>query len=243
MKIKIILTLVFLLFIVSLLFKEPYSISKDAFRPWLGIQIGELSIETKELLGLEYGVFVHYVFAAGPAARGGIKQGDIILRCNNQPVYSPVELHKMIQKFSSPQKVIFQVIRKGIPPAKPLKIKVTVEDNPYGTPQGQGGATESLLKDSFTRPRFGLKLKNLDKEFAELWGYPVKSGILVVDVYPNTPASRAGIAVGDIIISVEDEYISSYKELLAIAMPIKPGKKITLGVWHRGKKYKKELVF
>ncbi len=205
-------------------------------KPWIGIQIGELTRD----LAINYGyypnmsgAFVHYVFPAGPAGSAGVKSGDIITCIDGIQITSPKELASFIGKIKYKKSVKFTVFRNG----STKNIHVTVINNPYSS------SSSSKYGNGQEKPWFGISLKNIDKEMSEIWDFPVSTGVLVVNVYEDSAACKAGIKTGDIIVEVNGNTIKTYEELLALVTPLKPGKTIKLGIWHNKKKVVKEVIF
>ena len=203
-------------------------------KPWIGVQIGELTQD----LAINYGyypnsggAFVHYVFPAGPAADGGLESGDIIIALNGKNVSSPRELAKIISTIKYTADIDLTVVRNS----KKKVITVSVINNPYNSSASNSG--------SDGKPWFGVSLKNINKDVADAWGLPVTSGLYVLSVYDGSPASKSGIKKGDIIVQVNGEMVKTYEELLALVTPIKPGKIVNLGVWHSGKKKSFKIKF
>lgn len=225
-----------ILVIFILLLNLPSLAADKLTKPWIGIQIGELTRD----LAINYGyypnmsgAFVHYVFPAGPASTAGIKSGDIIISIDGVQIISPKELAAFIGKIKYKKSVKFTVFRNG----SSKNIKVTVINNPYSS------SSSSKYGSGQEKPWFGISLKNIDKEMSEIWDFPVSTGVLVVNVYEDSAACKAGIVTGDIIVEVDGNTVRTYEELLAIVTPLKPGKTIKLGIWHNKKKVVKEVTF
>jgi serine protease Do len=66
--------------------------------------------------------------------------------------------------------------------------------------------------------------------------YGVQSGITIADVVAGSPADRAGMKVGDTIISVDGKQVKNGDELVADIASRKPGSKVTLGFVRNGQK-------
>src|SRR5258708_28189588 len=66
--------------------------------------------------------------------------------------------------------------------------------------------------------------------------YGVQSGITISSVVPGSPADRAGLKVGDTIVSVDGKPIKNGDELVGDIAGRKPGAKVTLGYFRNGKK-------
>ena len=93
-----------------------------------------------------------------------------------------------------------------------------------------------------SRPWIGIKLNNVTKQMAQQWGFPTSSGVLIVNVIANSPAQRAGLAPGDIIVGANGTTVKSYDDLLSVLGPLGPGASVELAVWHDGRKVTREII-
>ncbi len=71
----------------------------------------------------------------------------------------------------------------------------------------------------------------------------VDSGIVVVEVLPNTPATKAGLRDGDVITHIDDQKIENWNQMKKILLKYKKGDKATLTVYRDGKEIKINIVF
>lgn len=95
--------------------------------------------------------------------------------------------------------------------------------------QAKGGGT------SVKRPWLGARLQRVTPDIAESLGLPRPTGVLVQDVVKNSPAAKAGIEVGDLVIAVEGQGIDD-PESLNYRLATRPlGSKAALGVIRSGK--------
>lgn len=97
-------------------------------RPWLGVLLQEVTPDIADLLGMSkpVGVLVRQVVAGGPAAKAGIKGGDVILQVDGQAVNSATELVKLIQKKQVGQTVQLLLFRRG----SQINVTVTLTEKP-----------------------------------------------------------------------------------------------------------------
>ncbi|HPZ08707.1 MAG TPA: trypsin-like peptidase domain-containing protein [Candidatus Eremiobacteraeota bacterium] len=95
---------------------------------------------------------------------------------------------------------------------------------------------------SGSKPWIGIKLQNVTRQLAQQWGFPTSTGVLVVNVIANSPAQRGGLCPGDIIVDVRGKPVKTYEELIGILSPLKAGTAVELGVWHEGRKVKREII-
>ncbi len=88
----------------------------------------------------------------------------------------------------------------------------------------------------------GMQVQGNSPKIAEALELPSTEGVLVRDISVYGPASRAGIARGDLIISVHGTAIDTFERLLQISGTLKPGDEVKFGVLRRGKKMMFKMV-
>ena len=174
-------------------------------RGWLGVMIQKITPELEKSFGLSQseGALVGDVIPDGPAAKGGIKRGDVIINFNNQPVSDMEDLPKIVAATNPGSAVNVEVIRDG---ARKI-LQVTIE----------------VLKDSQELvvakvDLLGLQVQDITEELAESLKLRGVEGVLVSDVIAGNPASEAGIRRGDVISEMNRspvKNIGDYQNLLA----------------------------
>jgi serine protease Do len=85
-----------------------------------------------------------------------------------------------------------------------------------------------------SRGKIGISLDDVSKDVAESLGLPRAQGALVVNVESGSPAAKAGIEAGDIVLKFDGKAIERSNELRRLAGNSKPGSKINMQVWRRG---------
>lgn len=96
-------------------------------RGWLGIEVkGVDPSEFPSTAVADAGVQIMGVLAKGPADQGGLKQGDIILAINNQPMQSATQLIKWVAQ-QKPGTVITMLVKRG---QENINLKVTIAERP-----------------------------------------------------------------------------------------------------------------
>jgi serine protease Do len=89
-------------------------------------------------------------------------------------------------------------------------------------------------KGRVTRGRIGVQIQPVSKEEAEAFGLGAPRGALVNGVERDSPAAKAGIEVGDIIVKADGKDVRSSNELPRIITAVRPGNKIPITVWRKG---------
>jgi len=85
-----------------------------------------------------------------------------------------------------------------------------------------------------SRGRLGVTIQGMNQDLAESFGLKKAQGALVSAVEPKSPADKAGIKVGDVILSVDGVTIESSIELPRVIGESRPGTRIKLKIWRQG---------
>jgi len=81
----------------------------------------------------------------------------------------------------------------------------------------------------------GVYIQPLTKEFAQAYGVSEEKGAIVSDVMPDSPADKAGLRRGDVIIAVNKDKIEGSQELVTKIRGFNSGETINLSVIRQGK--------
>ncbi|MFO0337048.1 MAG: DegQ family serine endoprotease, partial [Pseudomonadota bacterium] len=167
----------------------------------LGVNISTLTPETAENLGVKEdtrGALVIQVVEGSPAARAGVKAGDVITAVNGQPVRTQGELRNRIGMLTIGESVRLGLLRDG----KPLQITAQVQARDAAPP----GETPDPVSASPHRALEG----------ADLTDAPGPGGgVLVRDLVPGSPAQQSGLREGDVITGVNRRPVANERELRA----------------------------
>jgi len=105
--------------------------------------------------------------------------------------------------------------------------------------------TEELMKyGKVIRGWLGILVQDVSKKLKQK--YKINNGVIIIKVFKNSPAYKAGLKVGDIITHVNDQSIKSSKELKNFIAILKPGEEISVSILRNGEhktlKIKIEIV-
>jgi serine protease Do len=184
-------------------------------RGWLGVNIQQLTDEIAESLGLPNGTrgaLVARVQEEGPAAKGGIRNGDVVLRFNNQDVREMRNLPRIVAETPVGRQVPVVVWRDG----REQTVQVTVGELP-AEPQ-QAAATTGPQQGGAARPTeltgLGLRVAPLSAETRERFGLkPEQRGVVIVEVAPNSPGAERELRPGDVVVEAQQERVNTPQEL------------------------------
>ena len=195
---------------------------------YLGVGVIELTDERVKTLGLKdsSGVEVMRVEENSPAAKAGIMLNDVILKVNGKTIGDMDQFIRLISESPGGAKVNLTVWRSGGTRTLGAVLDARQQNLLYhGTgpddgvmppmpalPPGglwDGDAPMSGLNGSGAL--VGFEGETLTPQLADFFG--VKAGVLVRTVGPKTPAERAGLKAGDVVVKVNGTPVSSPREI------------------------------
>lgn len=211
---------------------------------YLGIHVENLSDAVRAALQLEEetGVLLQRVSEDGPAARAGLRRGDVLLLLGGSEVHSPGRLSRVLDRFDPGQQVTVVVWRRGAE----KKFRVTLgKRKGYAFALGTGVLAEipkvqiAPLPASFSTlfaggpSDLGVRTEDLTGQLADY--FHVQRGVLVTWVTRESRAHKAGLQAGDVIISVEDQPIQGKADLSQTLKENRRSGELTLQVMRRGR--------
>ena len=197
-------------------------------RGHIGVGIQDMTPELKKEFGVEDGVVVTGVSPDSAAAKAGIKQGDVIVKFEGEPVVDGRRLRLMVGKRAPGTEVKIDLVRDGKPQVFKLKLG-NQPDSPLGD-----GKTERLEKDDDEGTLNGVGVTDISEQARAQLNLPADvKGALVTEVEPDSAAAKVGLAEGDIIVEINRQRVENAKQ--AVDLTTKPDTKRTLLlVWREG---------
>jgi serine protease Do len=199
-------------------------------RGWLGVQVQPLDEGLREAFDFRKpGVLVGAVSPGSPAARAGVKRGDILVSVDGKQVATPEVLTDLIRQHEPGDSVAIGRVRDG----KEQRVNVLLEDAPVGGPRaarparGPGRYLEGVY--------LGARIAPLDPDLASYFALEPDQGVLVLEITPDSPAAKAGMKSGDVIVQLNGDRVANPTALLAWLDERKPGDKVTVKVIRHGK--------
>jgi Do/DeqQ family serine protease len=177
-------------------------------RPWLGAKLQAVTAELSKEFDLKRpaGAVITSTTAAGPAARAGLKAGDVIVSVDGQPVDDPNAFNYRFITRGLGGHAELGIVRGG----REAKRTVALESAP-DLPR-----EEIVIRSG--SPFAGAKVANLSPALAdELQLQSSAEGVVVVDVADRTLARNLGFQRGDIVVSVNNQKIGKTRDLDRIA--------------------------
>ena len=160
------------------------------------------------------GALVGDVIPDGPAAKAGIKRGDVIVEFNGQEVNNMEKLPKIVAQTTPDTDVNVLVIRDGKSMTLNVHIAILKDTNQR---VARGGATEDPL---------GMQGQDITPELAQSLNLDSEEGVLVSDVTAGQSAAEAGIKRGDVITEIDRKPVSNMSEYQRSLGAIKKGRTV-----------------
>jgi serine protease Do len=190
-------------------------------RGYLGVQIKDLDPEVAARLGLDKqkGVLVARVFDGSPAAKAGLKDGDVITALAGKPVENGHDLQAVVASLPLNKAVALNVLRDGS--SKELQVTVVEQPSEFGLAGEPSRQNPGAEMEADELDKIGAEVADLTPEMAKQFGYKEGTkGVIVTQVQPDSPAADAGLHRGMMLVKVDKKQIkdaASAREAVAKA--------------------------
>ncbi|MFZ3024793.1 DegQ family serine endoprotease [Pseudomonas sp.] len=196
-------------------------------RGWLGVVIQEVNKDLAESFGLEKpaGALVAQVLQDGPAAKGGLQVGDVILSLNGQPIVMSADLPHLVGALKAGDKAELDVVREGERKVLAMTVGALPDDDEELVASAAPG-------EGVSSNRLGVAVVELTAEQKKT--LDVTSGVLVKGVQDG-PAALMGVRPGDVITHLNNQAIDTSKTFAAIAKALPKDRSVSMRVLRGGR--------
>jgi serine protease Do len=191
-------------------------------RAWLGVQITPIEQEDKEFYNLPQvaGVLIQEVTDGGPAARAGLRKGDVLYSVDGTVVFRPNGLQNLIAQKRPREDVTVQIYRDGFPREFTLRL---------------GEAPLAPVEQAERRPdapaaeaKLGIGIRELTPALAQQLGFAEAGGVVISQVTPLGPAGRRGVAQGEKLLEINNETVNTPDDVRRILRGVQDGTVVSL---------------
>ncbi len=191
-------------------------------RGYIGISLTTVDAGTAEAFGLDRpkGVLINEVLPNTPAAKANLKEGDIVLSVDGQPVNRSNQLQSLIAR-KHPGDTVTLAVRRN---TKDLTIRVTLDERlPEDLTSADDAPSEE--EENASTSEIGLTVHDITAKMIEEYGIPENTtGVIVTAV--SLEAHTAGFSEGDIIYGVrQSPYQKDIKTVLDFEIAVSKLKK------------------
>jgi serine protease Do len=174
-------------------------------RGWLGVSIQPLTPELARGFKVTEGsgALVASVQDSSPAAKAGIKAGDVITQYDGQKVSQSSDLPKLVAATPVGRQVPVTVVREG----KTVTLNITVArmDEP--------GTAAAVAENDEARGALGLTVESVTPGVAKELRLAAARGVIVRGVRSGSPAENAGVRPGDVITEVDHQPVADAAQM------------------------------
>ncbi|MDI2091844.1 Do family serine endopeptidase [Commensalibacter oyaizuii] len=182
-------------------------------RGWVGVRIQEITESIADSLNIQpfQGALVVKVEPDGPAAKAGLKPGDVIQTLNGS-VITAHTMPRLIAQMTAGQTAIMRVLRQGKEVRLTLTVGNLVEDNGM-VPDTHSKETVEKVK-TFILSDLGLTVSNITDLLRQKYNLSEKQqGVVIVGIGSHKGKNIKGIKVGDVIVGTSNKNITQVKAL------------------------------
>jgi serine protease Do len=210
---------------VGIGFAIPSNMAKDVMedliktgkvsRGYLGVSIRDLDEDLAKQFKIPdtAGALAEDVTAGGPADKAGLKTGDVIRKLNGQAVDDASQLTLRVTKLSPGSTATLDIVRDG----QPMTIKVPLGERPSDINSARSGG--GAIQQGTLR---GIAVQNITSSLREEAGIPPNvSGVVIVQIDPNSPAAQNGLQEGDVIESINRKPVRNVGDFNKLAAEAK----------------------
>jgi serine protease Do len=195
-------------------------------RGFLGLAPANLSYEDQQRYGVKQGALVTSVQDGTPAAQAGLQVEDVVVRYDNKPVAGEASFRDLVARTAPGTSVLVAVERNG----RETTLNVTVGQPPR---EPQVAQEQPAPAHERTHGKLGVAVGNLDNaQVRQQFNLPdtIKSGAVIAEVVPGSPAQQAGLFPGDVIVRLDGKKIENADQLSEVANGLRPGATVPIVV-------------
>jgi len=193
-------------------------------RGFLGVGIQDLTPELAKALGVPVheGAVISQVNESSPAKKAGLQVDDVVVAVDGQKVTTNGALSRLVG-FKSPGTNVNLDVYRG---NKKMTVKVQLATRP--DIDGIGSVDDSS-DEGTPQKTFGIAYQNVDPRFAQSAGIPAE-GALISEVAPGSPAERAGLTAGMVVVEAGKKPIRTKDDFQKVLKSAKSGSDLLLRV-------------
>jgi serine protease Do len=183
-------------------------------RGWLGVSVQDLNYDLSKSMGIEgtRGALISEVIKGSPAEKAGLKQGDVVVAFNGKEIRDASQLRNEAASTAIGKEVKVTVFREG----KAREIPVRIEPMQART-QASGASI---------RERLGVTVRVPTAKESGRLKLSSGQGVIITRVEAGSPAARAGMETGDVILEINDMAVTGPRDLSEALLLVKPGQSV-----------------
>lgn len=211
---------------------------------WIGASIQTVDSDLADAfeLPVSYGVLINRVIKDGPAQKAGLRRDDIVIAFNGDKISDDEMLRELIAHSDAGDKVTFTVMRGD--DKKEIEVVLEERDDedanfwgwnnnfpPSGFFSGPARKYSGSFRDHATKlPYLGVKMSDLTEQLGDFFGVRDGDGVLITEVIKDSPAEKAGLKAGDVIVQIGEARIENSSDVSELISDREVGDEVELGL-------------
>jgi Do/DeqQ family serine protease len=183
--------------------------STKVARAWIGVVCQDVTTDIAASLGLAspHGALITHVDENSPAAKAGLKVGDLIVKAADGDVGDSTSFDYRLAVAGVGNPVALEVWRDGatLPFSVVAQAEPELDEGDLTLIGGQSPLTGAVVADLSASLADRMRIRG------------VEAGAVIVDVEPASPADRVGFRAGDVVLKLQGESIANAKQLADLA--------------------------
>lgn len=172
---------------------------------WLGVYTQTVDEQIAETYNLktDRGAIINEVVDDSPASKAGLLEDDVIIRFGGDRVRDADDLTELVWDHVPGDEVEVLVVRDG----QEKEYKITLDSRQAGWAPRADGPGQYYAYQPGKRGYLGVTLDDLSEQLGEFFGVERGRGALVKEVVDDSPASKAGLKAGDVIVAINEDRV------------------------------------
>ena len=190
---------------------------------WIGVSVQDITPAIAQYFNYQSaeGVLISQVLPGSSAEKAGLRQGDIIVEINGQPVSDQAGYNTIVAEYTARDKLELSLVRDG------KSLTITVQAEAFSAEQ----AVDMAYKD------FGLFVEKMSQDLIAQYRLRTQQGLVITKVRQNSPAAQVGIEPGDIIRQIEGAQIDTLTDFQDVMMKLAQKPSVVFLIQRRNRGY------
>lgn len=197
---------------------------------WIGLYVQNIDRELQRYLDLNEraGVLINDVVSNGPAEKAGLQEEDVIVKFDGKRIRDTDDLTRAVRRTRPGETVEVEIIRDR--QSKTLPLRVDDRRSRYSNYDRRRAPRVTTFRE---RAWLGVNLTEINEDLAPYFFVAKNEGVLILEVEKDSPADKAGLKAGDVILEAADRKVRTVEDVWDILSDYDRGDEIQIKIKRR----------